>query len=279
MSNMASVHLSDHDSIVFLHRQQLFYRNNTLSGLLLIRSLPADFSSLLVRPQLIKVGRYNGGQCYVMDVEKSIDSDTLISFRSLMSKFSDEENKIINRALQLALWRKQHQYCGQCGKATNFHDEESALYCKPCHLFYYPKISPCMMCLIVKGDYCLLAQHEKHRGGFYSTLAGFVEAGETVEQTVHREVAEEVGLNVGGLDYFSSQAWPFPHQLMIGYFAQYESGDIRIDDDEIVDAQWFHYSRLPEIPPPESLSGMMIEAFVQQRSLVNADEALSRDTE
>ena len=261
---MTSITLNDNDHIVFLHQQQLFYRNEILSGLLLVRDLSADFNSLVDMQRLVEVSSYKGGLCYVMDVEKFVDSTALVNFRSLMNSFSGEDNQLISRALQLALWRKQHQYCGQCGMATNVHDEENALHCESCQLFYYPRISPCMMCLIVKGDYCLLAQHEKHREGFYSTLAGFVEAGETVEQTVHREVKEEVGLNVGNLHYFSSQAWPFPHQLMIGYFAEYESGEIYIDDDEITDAQWFHYSKLPEIPPLDSLSGMMISEFVRR---------------
>jgi NAD+ diphosphatase len=268
MSSFPPSTLHDNDHIVFLHQQQMFYRNEILSGLLLVRDLPADFILLVDMQRLIEVGRHKDGLCYVIDVEQSIDPGTLVNFRSLMNRLSDEDNQLINRALQLALWRKQHQYCGQCGTATNIHDEENALHCEPCQLFYYPRISPCMMCLVVKDDYCLLAQHEKHRDGFYSTLAGFVEAGETVEQTVHREVAEEVGLKISRLHYFSSQAWPFPHQLMIGYFAQYESGDIRIDDDEIVDAQWFHYNQLPDIPPPDSLSGMMINEFVKQRKMI-----------
>lgn len=259
--------LDDNDYIIFLHKQQLFYVENILSGLLLVKQLSTSFLTLLNKHTLIEIGHYDDRSCYVVDVEQTIDNEMLVNFRSIMHRLSDTENQIINRALQLTTWRKQHQYCGQCGQPTNHHADENALHCEPCQLFYYPRISPCMMCLIVNGDYCLLAQHEKHRGGFYSTLAGFVEAGETVEQTVHREVKEEVGLDVGELEYFASQAWPFPHQLMIGYFAQYQSGDIRIDDNEIVDAQWFHYTQLPEIPPPDSLSGMMIAEFVRQREL------------
>ena len=265
MSNTLLPALTDNDHIVFLHKQQLFYQEDILSDLLLVKNLSVAFTSLLTGQNLIEIGEYEGGQCYVVDIEHIINPQSLVNFRSLMSSFSDAKNQVINRALQLTTWRKQHQYCGQCGEPTQDHNDEDALHCEPCRLFYYPRISPCMMCLIVNGDYCLLAQHDKHRGGYYSTLAGFVEAGETVEQTVHREVQEEVGLNVGELQYFSSQAWPFPHQLMIGYFAQYQSGDINIDDDEIVDAQWFHYSKLPEIPSADSLSGMMIGEFVRQR--------------
>lgn len=256
----------NNDVVVFLYQQQLFYQDNILSGLLSYSTLPAPYVPLLEQSDIIDVGVYEERRCFVADVNVPIDTDSLINFRALMSQFSDAENQIFNRALQLATWRKQHQFCGQCGQKTQSHPYENALHCNACALFFYPKILPCMMCLIVNGDYCLLAQHEKHRGGFYSTLAGFVEAGETVEQTVHREVMEEVGLTVDRLDYFSSQAWPFPHQLMIGYFAHYQSGDITIDDDEIIDAQWFHYTDLPHIPSSDSLSGMMIEAFVRQRT-------------
>jgi NAD+ diphosphatase len=265
MSNILLSSLNKNDYVVFLHKQQLFYHDNVLGDVRAVNNLSPAFISLLKGQKLIEVSEYESGQCYVVDIIQAIEPELLVSLRSVMSRFSDAKNQVINRALQLITWQKQHQYCGQCGKPTQYHNDENALNCELCELFYYPRISPCMMCLIVNGDYCLLAQHEKHRGGFYSTLAGFVEAGETVEQTVHREVHEEVGLNVGELTYFSSQAWPFPHQLMIGYFAQYQFGGIKIDEDEIVDAQWFHYSNLPEVPPADSLSGMMIEAFVTQR--------------
>ncbi|MGS2718490.1 NAD(+) diphosphatase [Eionea flava] len=258
------------DVIVFLYQQQLFYRDNILSGLLRYASLPPSFSALLDDSHVTEVGIYDNRRCFVADVNVFIEPEYRVHFRSLMSQFSDADNQMINRALQLTTWNQQHQFCGQCGRKTKLHSKESALHCASCDLYFYPKILPCMMCLVVDGDYCLLAQHEKHRGGFYSTLAGFVEAGETVEQTVHREVMEEVGLTVDRLDYFSSQAWPFPHQLMIGYFARYLSGDITIDDEEIADAQWFHYSKLPKVSSSDSLSGVMINAFVAQRQKANA---------
>jgi NAD+ diphosphatase len=267
--------LTNNDHVLFTHQQQLICSVNSSWSLMNVALLAPLFKQLLLDNTPLHVGAYEGAQCYVVDVvdglagtEVSIGERQLIGLRALMTVISDKEKQLISRALQLLTWKQQHQYCGQCGVGTQYHQQEQALHCNACALFYYPRISPCMMCLITKGDYCLLAQHEKHRGGFYSTLAGFVEAGETIEQTVHREVMEEVGLQVGQLNYFSSQSWPFPHQLMVGYFAEYQAGEIAIDDDEIVDAQWFHYSDLPEVPPPETLSGMMINTFVKTRGLI-----------
>ncbi len=264
--------LQETDYLLVMHKQQLLSHASIEIPIIQIPHVEKLLvkvlgnANILNEAELIQVGPYADGQCYVFDVFHSTDDSYLVSFRSLMQAMANEEKQLINRAMQLITWRKQHQYCGQCGQKTRLHDEEQAFHCKPCELFYYPRISPCMMCLVTKGDYCLLAQHQKHRNGFYSTLAGFVEAGEEVEATVHREVMEEVSLTVSNLSYYTSQAWPFPHQLMIGYFAEYASGDIVVQDKEIVDAQWFHYSDLPDIPPPETLSGMMIGEFVKQRT-------------
>lgn len=184
-----------------------------------------------------------------------------VSLRSQIHTLDLERYQIFSRALQLVTWFKQHRYCGQCGGQTLVSQSELAVVCDECSLYFYPRISPCMMCLIIKEEECLLAHHHRQPEGMYSTLAGFVEAGESVEQTLHREVMEEVGLRVKNLLYFASQSWPFPHQLMLGYFADYESGDIIIEEAEIADAQWFRYDQLPIIPPSTTLSGQLIAAF------------------
>jgi NAD+ diphosphatase len=263
---MKDVLIQDNDSFIFCYQQVLLSDNNSQTVLFKSVALDDELQSLLARSAKIYLGNYDNGSCYVVDVAEPIETDCLVNFRSVIPTLTLEQIRLISRGLQLSTWVKQHQFCGQCGEKTHKHAEENAYHCQNCELFFYPRISPCMMSLITRGDYCLLAQHQKHKHGFYSTLAGFVEAGESVEQTVHREVMEEVGLRVGQLTYFTSQPWPFPHQLMIGFFAEYQSGDISIDDDEIIDAQWFHYSQLPEIPPLDTLSGMMIAAFVKQRS-------------
>ena len=217
----------------------------------------------------IEVGAFQQGKCYVVELEQEAPPESFIGFRSLMGVVDDDVAQLISRAMQLSTWQRQHRYCGQCGRPTNQHHQDLALHCEPCGLTFYPKIMPCMMCLVVKGDYCLLAHHARHKDGMYATLAGFVEAGESLETTVRREVQEEVGLTIGKLDYFKSQPWPFPHQLMVGFFAEYASGDIVEDGVEILDAQWFHYTSLPKIPSTTSLSGMMITEFVRQREAAN----------
>ena len=209
------------------------------------------------------VGFYNGQRCFALEVPIICDDDW-ISLREQIPFLSVETYQLASRGLQLVTWYKTHQFCGQCGKPTVFDPAENALTCSPCQLTFYPRISPCMMCLIVRGEHCLLAHHARHPEGLFATLAGFVEAGESIEQTVHREVFEEVGLKVGNLSYFSSQSWPFPHQLMVGYFAEYESGEILVDNEEIVDARWFHYTQLPKIPASSTLSGQLIGHFVRE---------------
>lgn len=166
------------------------------------------------------------------------------------------------RARGLLDWRRQHRFCGQCGQQTHGLAGEPAMVCEPCRLRFYPRVSPCIIVLITRGAEVLLAQGVRNRSrGWYSTLAGFIETGESAEQAVHREVLEEVGVSVTNLRYQGSQTWPFPHQLMLGYWAEYDGGDIRLQEDEIADAGWFSINALPKIPPGFSIAGWMINRY------------------
>tara|TARA_X000000950_G_scaffold232655_1_gene281768 strand:- start:716 stop:1111 length:396 start_codon:yes stop_codon:yes gene_type:complete len=129
----------------------------------------------------------------------------------------------------------------------------------------YPKISPCVLALIKKDNQILLARNAIFPEGLYSTLAGFIEVSETAEETVIREVFEEVSLKVNNINYYASQAWPFPSQLMLAYTCDYESGDIKVDGNEIVDAKWFDIDNLPNIPPNSTLSGRLINSYISDR--------------
>ena len=142
---------------------------------------------------------------------------------------------------------------------------ERAMHCPRCELQHYPRLSPSMIVLVTRGDEVLLARSPRFVAGVYSTLAGFVEAGESVEQCVLREVREEVGVEVGNLRYLGSQGWPFPHSLMLGFHAEYVSGDIVMQADEIEDAQWFSVHDLPPLPAARSIARYLIDVYVARR--------------
>ena len=166
------------------------------------------------------------------------------------------------RAVQYFHWLREHRFCGVCGGKTLMSTSENALQCQQCAKHWFPRIQPCIITLIHRGDEILLAKHARYITNMYSCIAGFVESGESLEQTLHREVREEVGLQVHNLRYFGSQAWPFPYQLMVGYYAEYLSGDIDIDPVEIADARWWSIDDLPNRPPTSSISGQLIDRYV-----------------
>ncbi|CUR75818.1 NAD(+) diphosphatase [Achromobacter xylosoxidans] len=199
-------------------------------------------------------------------VEPGIEAPHGYAFKKLRSLFGvlDEERMALaGRAYQIAEWARTHRFCGACGTATTRVSGEFCQRCPACGFSAYPRISPAMMVLIRKGDSILLARHTANAAGRYTALAGFVEPGESIEQTVHREVLEEVGLKVGNLKYFGSQSWPFPHSLMVAYTAEYVSGEIRVQEDEIADARWFGPGDpMPEIAARISIAGSLIRAHL-----------------
>lgn len=142
----------------------------------------------------------------------------------------------------LMYWHSRHQYCGVCGHKTHMGQAGHVRQCTnpDCAVEHFPRTDPAVIMLVTSGEKCLLAHHGRMREGMYSTLAGFVEPGETLEQAVRREVFEETGIHVGAVTYAGSQPWPFPTSLMVGYYAQAESHEITLDTQELADAQWFH---------------------------------------
>jgi NAD+ diphosphatase len=143
---------------------------------------------------------------------------------------------------------------------------ERAMYCSHCDLRAYPRISPSMIVLITRGDEVLLARSPRFVTGVYSTLAGFAEPGESAEDCVRREVMEEVQLKVRNIQYKGSQCWPFPHSMMLGFHAEYDSGEIVPQADEIEDAQWFSIHDMPPLPASRSIARYLIDLYLAQRS-------------
>ena len=181
--------------------------------------------------------------------------------RSLFGEFDEALLGVAGRAAQVAEWARTHRFCGACGNGTVRLEGERCFKCVNCGHMAYPRISPAMMVLIRNGDKVLLALHTLSAVKRYVPLAGFVEAGESIEEAVHREVFEEVGLRVHNLRYFGSQSWPFPHSLMIAFTADYLDGEIRTDPKEILEARWFGPDdEWPERVPHVSISSILVDA-------------------
>lgn len=170
--------------------------------------------------------------------------------------------QLAGRGVQLAEFYRSHKYCGYCGHEMHPGKSEWAMLCNHCHERYYPQIAPCIIVAIRHQDKILLAQHNRHRNGVYTVLAGFVEVGETLEQAVAREVMEESNIRIKNLRYVTSQPWPFPQSLMTAYMAEYDSGELKIDPKELLDAGWYRYDQLPLLPPPGTVARRLIEDTV-----------------
>ncbi|AWL13266.1 NAD(+) diphosphatase [Saliniradius amylolyticus] len=205
--------------------------------------------------------------CYIVDMGlEQPDQDLLesVSLRQALMAEPKEAFGVMARAWQLTHFYRTHRYCGQCGQAMTPVNWEYAMHCHQCQHRCYPRVSPCVIVAITKGEQLLLAQGGRHKDGMMSVLAGFVESGESLEQAVHREVMEEVGIEITNLNYFHSQPWPFPHSLMMGFTAEHAGGEIRVDGEEILHADWYDMDDLPNTPPKLSIAGRLIEHVVNR---------------
>lgn len=170
----------------------------------------------------------------------------------------DTENARASRMKGFAEWLDSTRCCPYCGTPLRLHANEDAQECPACGRLHYPRIEPCIIALITRGEELLLLRSVRDRAGIYACLAGFVEIGETLEQALRREVREETALEIDNIRYAGSQGWPFPDQLMVGFYAEYKSGEIRIQESEVADARWFRRDALPPLPKPGSIAWRLI---------------------
>jgi NAD+ diphosphatase len=213
----------------------------------------------------IYLGKYNTISCYVTEATEKISTNKNMAFHNLWDVYKKLDHdfcQIANHAVQIVNWDKIFQFCGGCGSRTSNLDKERAKICSTCGLINYPRISPAVIVAVIKKNKLLLARSRRFKKKLYSVLAGFVEPGESLEECIEREIFEEVGIKVKNIRYFGSQPWPFPDSLMIGFIAEYKSGQITINEEEIQNAEWFEASKLPEIPTKISIARQLIDWFI-----------------
>jgi len=211
--------------------------------------------------QALYLGELDQHSCYCLMVGTSLTWPEHLAFQSLRALNGILDGTaflLAGRAYQLLNWDRNTKFCGRCGAATQMKQDERAKICPVCGNLVYPRISPAVIVAILRGRKILLAHNRNFLPGLYSLIAGFMEPGEDFEDTAAREVREEVGLKICNIRYFDSQPWPFPDSLMVGFVADFASGEIQPDGEEIEDAAWFDLDELPEVPPETSIAGRLI---------------------
>lgn len=185
--------------------------------------------------------------------------------RQFIGGASPELASFVLKAKSYAHWSSVSRFCSFCGAPLvdgQGRETEGARVCPGCGRAHFPRISPAVIVLVNRGGEILLAHNAKFPSGRHGLIAGFVELGETLEETVHREVMEEAGIEIGEPRYVKSQPWPFPDSLMIAFEAEYKSGEARPDGEEIDHLGWFALDKLPDIPPPGSVARSLIDRFI-----------------
>lgn len=253
-----------------LVRNQSQVSHDITHGLTVLPALPEELKEYESQRQDLVVTSQHG-QHFLYDlhhIDFEHDDYDLLHLRELLFKMPAKDFQYVAQAWQYALFLRTNRYCGRCGESMRKVSWEMAMHCDKCSHRTYPRVSPCIIVAIHNGKQILLAQGARQVSrGFYSTLAGFVESAESLDQAVHREVMEEVGVTLKNIEYFDSQPWPFPHSLMVGYIAEFASGEIKVDGKEILDAQWFNVDDLPKTPPKISIAGRLIEETLRRIKL------------
>ncbi len=225
---------------------------------------PEDAGFSPLRRQYL--GLLDGKPCFSAELLPNVRAPEGTEFMNLRAAYGvlDEDIYLIaGKAVQLVNWDQTHQFCGRCGRPTEYVPGERARKCPACGFMSFPRLSPATITAVLKGKQLLLTQYSSFRGNMRTIVAGFVEPGETLEECVHREVFEETGIRIKNPRYLGSQPWPFPNSLMIGFIADYESGEIKVDGVEIAAADWFDLDKLPDLPPELSIARKIIDWVVK----------------
>lgn len=213
------------------------------------------------------IGSIDGLPCYTAKypINQVLPQDMeFCDLRQLYGQIDESLFLAGGRGIQIIAWDETHKFCGSCGTPTETKVEEHAKVCPSCGLTCYPRLSPAVIVAVTKGNELLLARNKSFTVDFYSVIAGFVEPGETLEDCIKREIREEVGIEVKNINYFGSQPWPFPNSLMIAFTAEYDKGDLRIGENELLHADWFTVHNLPKIPNKISIARQLIDWYIEE---------------
>ena len=230
--------------------------------------------------KMIFLGKINEKFYFSINIKSKIEKNTLIDqgdiitdqLRNVIGSLTELDSSYLALAKGMTFWHEKNKFCGVCGSKTKMEEAGFVLRCvnKNCNQSHFPRTDPAIITLVSNKDKVLLARSSRFPQKMYSTLAGFVEPGESLELALKREVYEEVGVNVNKIEYFQSQPWPFPASLMLGFFAETEDTDLNVDEDEIEDANWFNISQLKDLTHPEIKDGFKLPRFDSiARRLVN----------
>lgn len=191
-----------------------------------------------------------------------VDQYKVVTIRSFFAENEEEASFRLARARALLSWRKDMHYCSCCGAKLEDSVDTTSRFCPECKKIYFPRIEPCIIVLVSRGNKVLLARHVQRNQDVYTCIAGFIEVGETAEHAVRREIFEEAGIHVKNVQYRGSQSWPFPDQLMLAFTAEYESGELNLQEDELSDAGWFDRENCPATPMPGSIAYRLIHGLI-----------------
>lgn len=222
---------------------------------------PADFEKIKSEnpvAEYFEEAQNNLKVLVLLSADNISEEYRVILLREFFSTHSEAENFLTFRAKALFSWHCNSKFCSVCGSPLSPHAKLTVMECPSCRRIFFPRIEPCIIVLITRGKKILLARHANRNQDMYACIAGFVEAGESAEEAVRREVKEEVGIEIKNIKYRGSQSWPFPDQMMLGFTAEYKSGDLTLQKEEIADAQWFDRNNVPASPKPGSIAYRLI---------------------
>lgn len=222
-----------------------------------------DLGVTVVRSQYL--GTLDGVPCITAELAPdapAADGYRYAGLRQAYTMLDAGDFHVAGVGFQIQHWDGSHRHCPGCGGPVSLKESERAKRCEPCGRDLYPPVVPAVIVRVTRGNSVLMTRQPRFPPGMYGLVAGFMESGESLEACVAREVREETGLRVRDVRYFGSQPWPFPHQIMVGFTAEYDSGDIVVDTTELEEARWFDRQDMPLLPPPISIARRLVDDWL-----------------